>query len=56
MTHSSPVPARLATAVIDMETAYTGAPLRANAEGYNIRVGSLGGLMLTLGLYTFDAA
>jgi hypothetical protein len=52
-TDSVPTPAALTVAVLDMETAYTDASLRANTEDMNIASGSLGGLTLTAGVYTF---
>ena len=52
-----PTPAKLTTAVSDMETAYTDARSRANTRGLNIghdNSGNISGMLLTPGVYTFD--
>ena len=52
-----PTPAKLTTAVSDMETAYTDARSRANTRGLNIghdNSGNISGMRLTPGVYTFD--
>jgi hypothetical protein len=53
-----PTPATLTTAVSDMETAYTKASQRPNADTgrQNIKGGTIGGETLFPGVYTFAAA
>eukprot|EP00445_Apocalathium_hangoei_P092789 CAMPEP_0204245654 /NCGR_PEP_ID=MMETSP0361-20130328/97739_1 /ASSEMBLY_ACC=CAM_ASM_000343 /TAXON_ID=268821 /ORGANISM="Scrippsiella Hangoei, Strain SHTV-5" /LENGTH=699 /DNA_ID=CAMNT_0051218859 /DNA_START=53 /DNA_END=2153 /DNA_ORIENTATION=+ len=55
-TDSPPTPAKLTTAVSDMERAYTDAAGRANTKGHNLGGGNIGGLTLTTGVYTFTTA
>jgi hypothetical protein len=46
----------LTTAVLDMEAAYTDAAGRSNPDFLNLGAGSIGGLTLTPGLYTWTSA
>jgi hypothetical protein len=54
--YESPTPVGLTTAVSDMETAYTDAAGRLNADPAKIgfKTGLIGGETLTAGVYTFD--
>jgi hypothetical protein len=54
--YSDPTPAKLSTAVSDMEIAYTDAAGRVNtnAARINLAGGLIGGLTLTPGMYTFQ--
>ncbi|KAF8574031.1 antifreeze protein [Ramaria rubella] len=51
--YTSPTPSILTTAVSDMGTAYTNASGRVNPDHTNLANGSIGGLILTPGLYSF---
>ncbi|KAF8573806.1 antifreeze protein [Ramaria rubella] len=50
---TTPTPATLNTAILDMETAYTNASGRVNPDQLNVASGNLGGLTLAPGLYTW---
>jgi hypothetical protein len=54
--YATPIPARLTTAVSNMETAYTDAAGRPNPDAArtNVGAGEIGGLALTPGVYTFS--
>ncbi|KAJ7512982.1 antifreeze protein [Mycena galericulata] len=54
--YSAPTPATLTTAVGDMGTAYNDAIGRTNPNFTNLGSGSIGGLTLTPGLYTWSSA
>jgi hypothetical protein len=55
--YESPTPVELTTAVSDMETAYTNAADRTNADAARINLGAglIGGMTLTPGVYTFGS-
>jgi hypothetical protein len=48
-------PAKLTTAILDMETAYTDAAGRPNPDVLNLRRGDIGGMVLAPGLYKWDS-
>lgn len=52
---ADPTPANLTTAVSDMETAYTDAAGRTNPRSTNLGAGTLSGLTLYPGLYTWGS-
>ncbi|KAJ7445194.1 antifreeze protein [Mycena galericulata] len=54
--YSDPTPSTLTTAVGDMGTAYNDAIERTNPNFTNLGSGSIGGLTLTPGLYTWSSA
>ncbi|KAJ7687744.1 antifreeze protein [Mycena rosella] len=54
--YTAPAPATLTTAIADMGTAYTDAIGRANPDFLNLNGGSIGGLILSPGLYAWGSA
>ncbi|KAJ7137447.1 antifreeze protein [Mycena crocata] len=54
--YTAPTPATLTTAIADMETAYTDAIGRVNPNFLNLAGGSLGGQILSPGLYNWGSA
>jgi len=53
--YAVPTPAKLTTAVLDMQTAYTNASTRANPDGSEIGAGVIGGLTFTPGFYKWSS-
>jgi hypothetical protein len=54
--YAVPTPANLTTAVLDMQTAYTDAAGRPTPDFLNLGGGTIGGLTLTPGLYTWGSS
>ncbi len=53
--YANPTPARLTTAVLDMQAAYTDAAGRTLPDYLNLNSGDIGGLTLAPGLYTWGS-
>lgn len=54
--YAVPTPTNLTTAVVAMQTAFTDAASRTDADFVNLSSGNLGGLTLAPGLYTFGSS
>lgn len=54
--YAVPAPASLTTAILDMQTAYTDAAGRPTPDFTNLGSGTIGGLTLTPGLYTWGSS
>ena len=54
--YAVPTPAKLTTAVLDMQTAYTDAAGRPTPDFLNLGSGNIGGLTLAPGLYSWGSA
>lgn len=54
--YAVPTPTNLTTAVLDMQTAYTDAAGRSTPDFTNLGSGTIGGLTLTPGLYTWGSS